>query len=225
VRADSSRRRNRLIAGLGLLCAIGVLAAVVGSSGSSGPTRVPSVSAKRKASGTTASHSRHSTHHPARTEAAAAAQFRSDEGEATSPPADSTGAAAAGGSTSSEQSAPPAAPAAPAAEAGSPSTAVESFYEAAARHDYSAAWQLADGNMRSQLAGFDSFRAQQSEVRSIAFHRAQVISGSGGSAATVAVQTTAVLADRTEQCSGTVRLLRSPPAAWLLDRISINCVP
>jgi hypothetical protein len=63
-------------------------------------------------------------------------------------------------------------------------------------------------------------------VRSITFHRAQVvISGGEGSAATVAVQTTAVLLDRTEQCGGTVRLVKSPQASWLLDGISINCVP
>jgi hypothetical protein len=102
---------------------------------------------------------------------------------------------------------------------------VQSFYGDAARHDYAAAWQLADANMRAQLAGFESFRAQQSAVRSITFHRAQVISGAEGPAATVAVRTTAVLAGRTEQCSGTVRLLKNPQGPWLLDGISINCVP
>ena len=102
--------------------------------------------------------------------------------------------------------------------AGSPSTAVQTFYGDAARHDYAAAWQLADGNMRAQLAGYDSFRAQQSAVRSITFHRAQVLSGSSPTAATVAVQTTAVLADRTEQCSGTVRLLRRPRRVLALGR-------
>jgi serine/threonine protein kinase len=108
-----------------------------------------------------------------------------------------------------------------------PPAAVEAFYGHAARHEYTAAWGLADANMRNQLAGFDSFRAQQSSVRSITFRRAQTLAGGGASAssATVALETTAVLADRTEQCGGTARLVRSATAGWLLDRISINCTP
>jgi hypothetical protein len=108
-----------------------------------------------------------------------------------------------------------------------PAAAVEAFYGHAAGHEYSAAWQLADANMRNQLAGLASFQAQQSAVRSITFHRAQTVAGGGvsSSSATVALQTTAVLADRTEQCGGTARLVRSAPGGWLLDGISINCTP
>ncbi len=108
-----------------------------------------------------------------------------------------------------------------------PAAAVEAFYAHAAHHEYASAWALADANMRNQLAGFDSFQAQQSAVRSITFHRAQALAGSGESSrsATVALQTTAVLADRTEQCAGTARLVRAAAERWLLDGISINCTP
>ncbi|MEA2214829.1 MAG: hypothetical protein QOK19_390, partial [Solirubrobacteraceae bacterium] len=108
-----------------------------------------------------------------------------------------------------------------------PVAAVEAFYGHAAHHEYAAAWRLADTNMRNQLTGFDSFQAQQSAVRSITFRRAEALEGAGASSssATVALETTAVLADRTEQCGGTAHLVRSGPDGWLLDRISINCTP
>ncbi|GAC1438419.1 MAG: hypothetical protein NVSMB51_14250 [Solirubrobacteraceae bacterium] len=107
--------------------------------------------------------------------------------------------------------------------AGTPAGAVQSFYENAAHHDYAAAWKLADSTMRSQLAGFAAFRSQQSAVRSITFHQAQTV-GAGTSAATVLVRTTSVLRDKTQQCSGTAHTVRSG-GIWLLDRISIQCVP
>jgi hypothetical protein len=86
---------------------------------------------------------------------------------------------------------------------------------------------LADANMRNQLAGFDSFQAQQSAVRSITFRHADALGGAtaNSTSATVALETTAVLVDRTEQCGGTARLVRSATAGWLLDGISINCTP
>jgi eukaryotic-like serine/threonine-protein kinase len=106
-----------------------------------------------------------------------------------------------------------------------PSDTVQAFYEAAARHDYSAAWQLADNNMRNQLNGFDSFQGQMSRVRLITFHQARTLAGSTPSLATVALQTTAVLVDRTQNCSGTAQTLRVQSGAWLLDHISISCTP
>jgi hypothetical protein len=78
--------------------------------------------------------------------------------------------------------------------------------------------------MRNEVAGYDSFAAQQSSVRSITFHLAEALPGATASQAAVAVRTTSVLADRTEQCSGTVRTVRGA-AGWLLDGISINCTP
>jgi hypothetical protein len=99
---------------------------------------------------------------------------------------------------------------------------VQSFYEAAARHDYTAAWELADENMRNQLAGFESFKAQMSRVRVITFHQAETVH-QGSSSAAVSLDTTAVLLDRTQHCTGSAQTIRTPAATWLLDHISINC--
>jgi hypothetical protein len=41
----------------------------------------------------------------------------------------------------------------------------------------------------------------------------------------VALQTTAVLEDRTQSCAGTARTIRVQSGAWLLDHISISCTP
>jgi hypothetical protein len=99
---------------------------------------------------------------------------------------------------------------------------VEHFYESAANHQYAAAWALADANLRSQLGGYTAFQHQMSAVRSITFHRAQVVSGAGAGAATVSLQTTSVQADRTQECSGTARTVRAA-GTWMVDAISINC--
>jgi serine/threonine-protein kinase len=104
----------------------------------------------------------------------------------------------------------------------SPADTVERFYEAAARHQYPQAWALADSNLRSQLGGYAAFRDLMSSVRSIAFHRAQVLPASSSSTATVALSTTSVQTDRTQQCAGSARTVRSG-GAWLLDQISIGC--
>jgi hypothetical protein len=79
--------------------------------------------------------------------------------------------------------------------------------------------------MRNQLAGFSSFQGQMSSVRSISFHRSQTISGSSPSSATVSVATTSVQSDRTQQCAGNARTVRTSSGQWLLDGISINCSP
>ncbi len=105
---------------------------------------------------------------------------------------------------------------------GTPSGAVEAFYEAAAAHRYPTAWALADASMRSELGGFVAFQNEMSSVRSIAFHRAQVLSGQSPASATVALQTTSVQADRTQQCAGTADTVRAD-SGWLLDGISISC--
>jgi serine/threonine protein kinase len=106
--------------------------------------------------------------------------------------------------------------------ASSPTAAVEAFYEAAAHHDYRAAWALADANMRNEVQGYGAFVNQMSAVESITFHRAGIVGGSTSDAATVGLQTTAVLVDRTQRCWGTARTLRTN-AGWGLDGISINC--
>lgn len=106
--------------------------------------------------------------------------------------------------------------------AATPPGAVESFYEAAAQHGYAAAWALADSNLRNQLGGYSDFQNQMSSVRSITFHRAETIGGAGSDAATVALETTSSQTDRTQQCAGTARTVRSREA-WVLDGIAIRC--
>ncbi len=105
---------------------------------------------------------------------------------------------------------------------GTPAGAVEQFYEAAADHQYPAAWALADANLRGQLGGYAAFQNLMSSVRSITFHRADTLAGASSDTATVAVRTTSVQTDRTQQCAGTARTVRSG-GAWLVDGISINC--
>jgi serine/threonine protein kinase len=137
-----------------------------------------------------------------------------------------TSAAGSASSTSSPERSAPATPAPPAAASGSasgaPAAAVQQFYQAAARHDYGAAWALAGPNLRSELGGYPSFRNTFSSVRSITFRSARVLPGSSSSRATVAISTTSVQTNRTQQCSGTATTVRNG-GAWLLDGISINC--
>lgn len=109
------------------------------------------------------------------------------------------------------------------AGAPTPVTATERFYELAASHRYSAAWALADPAFRSQLAGYDSFVSQQSGDRRIIFRRARVTDQGPGSA-TVAVRTTSIRNNGTQQCQGSVYAVRSAGAGgWLLHQIAINC--
>ena len=76
--------------------------------------------------------------------------------------------------------------------------------------------------MRSQVGGYPSFANEMSSVRSITFHRAEVIGSPSPDTAMVALDTTSVQTNRTQHCSGTARTVRSG-AAWLLDGISISC--
>jgi hypothetical protein len=135
----------------------------------------------------------------------------------------SSATTAATGSTSSQTGAASAPAAGGASSAGSPVTAVESFYHLAAGHQYGPAWALADSAFRSQLGGYDSFVSGQSGDRKIIFTRAQVISQGSGSA-TVGVRTISIRNDGTHRCSGTVNVVQAG-SGWLLDQISINCVP
>ena len=61
------------------------------------------------------------------------------------------------------------------ATADTPAGAVQAFYGLAAAHRYEDAWALATPTLREQLQGFRAFRAQFSSVRSIRFHRAEVV--------------------------------------------------
>jgi eukaryotic-like serine/threonine-protein kinase len=109
-----------------------------------------------------------------------------------------------------------------AAATSTPAAAVEQFYTAAASHQYPQAWALADQNLRNELGGYAAFQNLMSSVRSITFHRADVVSGASSNTATVALQTTSVQTDRTQQCTGTARTVRAG-AGWLVDGVSISC--
>jgi eukaryotic-like serine/threonine-protein kinase len=160
---------------------------------------------------------------------------RTGAGRPSSTQGPSAGASGAGSSTASGSASDASGGAAAAAtlpgSAGSsgqisPSTppgAVQTFYEDAARHDYGAAWALATPNLRGQEEGYGAFRSQMSAVRSITFHKARTVSGRGSSAATVALSTTAVQVDKTQNCSGTAQTVRTSRNTWLVDRIAISC--
>ena len=109
-----------------------------------------------------------------------------------------------------------------AAVTSTPAAAVERFYTDAAAHRYPDAWALADQSLRNELGGYAAFQNQMSSVRSITFHRADASPGSDSDTATVALQTTSVQTDRTQQCNGTARTVRAGDA-WLVDGISIRC--
>jgi eukaryotic-like serine/threonine-protein kinase len=132
-----------------------------------------------------------------------------------------TATAATGTTSSPPSSGTPAETSASGASA--PVSVVESFYNHAASHQYEQAWALADPGFRSQLEGFDRFRAQQAGDRSIIFNRAQTLRESTYDA-TVAVNTTSIREDGSKHCSGTVDLQRPDPSSgWLLHLIHINC--
>jgi serine/threonine-protein kinase len=104
-----------------------------------------------------------------------------------------------------------------------PVSAVERFYELAAAHQFGAAWALADPAFRDQLRGYDSFVSGQEGDRRIIFDSAQVVNQTAGSA-TVAISTTSIRDDGTEQCAGPVALVPGG-GGWLLHQININCRP
>ncbi len=217
------RRRSRtaaVVAGLLALVAAGVIAAVVLSSGGSGSGGAGSASGAQASRAAQASR-RHRRTHSATTRAHTSASTTATT--ASTPAATSTTPAASGTAPAASSSTTPAPPASSpgGAAAGSPVSAVEGFYGAAAAHHYAAAWALADPTMRAEVGGYPSFQAGQAGDRSITFNSARVVSQSGH-AATVAVRTTSVRTDGTQHCAGTVQLV---PAGgqWRLHLIHINC--
>lgn len=194
------RRPAKLLPAIAALAALAVAAVAVAALGSGpgkrSPTGASAIAARSERSTTTAT---------PRSPSAAAGANSSPAGAQNSP-------AGAGGSSAGNAG----------VQTGTPSGAVEAFYEAAAAHQYPTAWALADASMRSELGGFVAFQNEMSSVRSIAFHRAQVLSGQGPGSATVALQTTSVQTGRTQECAGTANTVRSD-GSWLLDAISISC--
>ena len=135
---------------------------------------------------------------------------------ATTPPSTTT--------SSSTTSAGQAATISAADTGGSPASTVESFYRLAASHQYAAAWALADPAFRQQMQGYSGLEGTMSQTRSITFDGVDVVNQSPNSAI-VSVRTTSVRTGGTQNCSGTVDLLRagSGTPSWQLDHIDIAC--
>jgi eukaryotic-like serine/threonine-protein kinase len=226
-RRETPSRMLALGALAALLIAVAAVALIASGSGGgkSGTASSGGKSSARTASLRAARHRR-----PAhRSGAAATTTSAHGSGATTTTPATSTPATSSAGSSASSSTSSAGAPttssaaAAPSATPSTPAGAVETFYEDAARHDYAAAWALADPNLRNQLHGYDSFSAQMSNVRSITFHRAETVSGTGSSPATVALTTTSVQNSGTQNCSGTAQTVRTSSGSWLVDHVSVSC--
>jgi len=211
------RMRNRrvgLVALFAVVIAAGALVAAFGIGGASNESRT----AASRGAGAKAHQAQPST----RGRSSSSALSSAGQASASTPSSRATGPAASSGENGPVTAGASLSASGASASAATPTGAVESFYENAARHDYAAAWRLADSNLRNQLLGYSSFQSQMSTVRSITFHQAETLSGTSSSA-TVAVRTTSRRAGRTEQCAGTVRTLRSSAAPWLLDRVAVAC--
>ena len=140
-----------------------------------------------------------------------------------------------GGSSSNDQASSKDGPAASAGGGGgaagsnpssaSPSTpdgAVQAFYGRAAAGDYRGAWELADGNFRSQLRGFEAFESQQSTLESIDFPSIDVTSESGSNAS-VSFSTVATHTSFVDRCTGTMSLVAAN-GGWVIDNAQdISC--
>ncbi|MGZ4305960.1 MAG: serine/threonine-protein kinase [Solirubrobacteraceae bacterium] len=217
------RRSSGVVPVLLLLAAllIGVVVAVALSSG--GSSNSSGGQAKHHGSGSAAK-----THGSGKSSTSSSSGSHTTSTPASSTPTSSTTTSSSTQSTSpstSTSTAPPSSSgggASGGSGASTPTSAVESFYQAAAAHRYAAAWALAGPNLRNQLGGYSAFKNQMSSVRSITFHKAQTVGGSSSDAATVAVQTTSVQTSGTQQCAGTARTVHNGQG-WLLDGISINC--
>ena len=236
-------RRSMLAPALLALAALAVIAVVIAATSGGGKnpsgagTSTPHTSAGRPSTTASSGSAKAKTGtranaHPATTTssspaAPSTATPPSSSSAATGTPPSSGGSSSTTGSSSATGGSTSATGGSSSATGGSsttsPSGAVEQFYEAAANHQYAAAWALADPNLQSQLRGYASFQNTFSSVRAIAFHQAQVLAGSTSSTATVALRTTSVQTDRTQQCTGTARTVRTSAGGWLVDAIDINC--
>jgi eukaryotic-like serine/threonine-protein kinase len=216
------RRSTGMVPVLLLLAAlaIGVLIAVLLSSGGSSNSSGQKAKHHGSASGTKTHSAGHSTS-TSSTSSSTSTPTSSSPTASTPTTSSSTSSSSAATAPSSSSGGAGAEPS-PGSGAPTPTSAVQSFYEAAAAHRYSDAWALADPNLRNQLGGYSSFQNQMSSVRSITFHKAQAVGGASSDSATVAVQTTSVQTSGTQQCAGTARTARSGQG-WLVDRVSINC--
>jgi serine/threonine protein kinase len=210
------RRSTGIVPVLLLLAAlaIGVLIAVLISSGGSSNSSGGKPKQHKSGSGT-------KTHSTGKSSTSAGSSANNASTPASSTPAASTPSTSTATTPAGSSGGAGASPS-PGSGAPTPTSAVQSFYEAAAAHRYSEAWALADPNLRNQLGGYSAFQKQMSSVRSITFHKAQTAGGSSSGSATVALQTTSIQTSGTQQCAGTARTVRSGQG-WLVDVVSINC--
>jgi hypothetical protein len=213
-RGRPNRARGLLVAALALAAAA-VAAIVIAGTGSGDGTpsaqRTTASSRERTtASGRTATSSaRRTTTTTRSTPASSSATQSTPASSSTAQPTRTTATGAAPAPAS-------------AATAGTPEGAVQSFYELAAAHRYEDAWALASPSLRSQLGGFGAFRSQFSSVRSIRFQRADTVKR-GGSAATVAIATTATHTDRVDHCTGTAQTTAGADGAWQVSHLAVSC--
>jgi serine/threonine protein kinase len=202
-----------------VLLGLVVLAVLIAVLASSGGTPKQTASTHR----TVARHRTKPAKKKASAKRKAPAQANGPSVPLSTPTTSSSGAAAGPATTYPPTTASPPATSGDTAGASTPVTATERFYELAASHQYTSAWALADPAFRSQLGGYDSFVSGQSGDRRIIFHQAEV-TNQGPSSATVAVRTTSIRDNGTQQCSGTVYTVRSTgTGGWLLHQIAINC--
>jgi hypothetical protein len=203
-----------------LLLAIAGAAVALATSGSGG------TSSHSSTGSTTPPATSHSTTHTQSTPSHTASSTQSSSASQSQSQSTTTGSATTPStstpSTSSTPSTGSASGSSTSGGAGTPVGAVKSFYELAASHQYASAWRLADPAFQSQLGGYNSFQSQQSGDRQIIFHEARVTNQSGNTA-TVAIRTTSIRNDGTQQCAGNVQLARSGGSSWLLHQIAINC--
>jgi hypothetical protein len=203
-RGHANRARGLLVAALALTAAA-VAAIVIAGTGSGDGTpsaQRTTASTRQRTTGsqrTTTSSARRTTTTTRSTPASSS----------TTQPATTTGDGAAPAPSS-------------AATARTPEGAVQSFYELAAAHRYEDAWALASPSLRSQLGGFGAFRSQFSSVRSIRFERADTVKR-GGSAATVAIATTATHTNRVDHCTGTAETTAGADGAWQVSHLAVSC--
>ena len=95
-------------------------------------------------------------------------------------------------------------------------------YTLGTRGDIGGSWALGTDRVHAEVGGFDSFRAQESSLRSIAFP-ALTVTRASADTATVSFRSVAVHTTRTDHCSGAATLVMRD-GRWLVDELQgISC--
>ncbi|GAC1325839.1 MAG: hypothetical protein NVSMB25_24740 [Thermoleophilaceae bacterium] len=104
-----------------------------------------------------------------------------------------------------------------------PEGAVNSFYTLPTRGDFNRAWALGTPALHNQVNGFASWKAGESDLKSITFPTLRVTRNTGTSA-TVALVSAANHGSYTDHCTGTVDVVRSG-STWMLEQLHIADCP